>query len=146
MRDVNGYLVSHDIAKALEVSENPHQWEQDVAFDAKLTRLQSQRSRIVTAGNKMQDARDRANAGESTGEELDKRLAEFEDLLATEERTYAAGLDNTPNSLNRTASGLVADVSPTDEFSRASLGDLPDLVVEEELTLPVPSASTPAPG
>lgn len=146
VRDESGALIGREIAKAEEVSDNPHQWRDNLTSKARVTELEVKRERLVALGEDMENARERAYDGKLSGGELDRLTADFEKALAAEEQELVQQQpDGRPDQLRMTASGLETDIFPMIDFERASSGAVPDLSFEEEFTPPTPAASTPAP-
>lgn len=146
VRDESGTLVDCELAKAEEVSDNPHQWKDNLISKTKVTELEVKRARLVAFGEDMDNARERANDGKLFGGELDRLTAEFESALAVEEQELVQQQPDGPDQVRMTTSGLETDIVPMVDFERASSGVMPDQPFEEDFTPPTPASLTPAPG
>jgi hypothetical protein len=141
VRDESGLAVSRDIIRAEAVSPDPAQWEKFSAAKDVQQQVEARRERLQELGEKMKNARVKANNGKLSDKEMDEFKGDLEKALAAESQPLAAG--KTPAVRDKT---FQTHVSPTTDFTATALGASPDKAdADSKPAITRPSADVSAP-
>lgn len=111
VRDETGAFVGRDVIKPESVSDNPRNWTESVVSDEMATQLMARRDRLIVAGEKFEQARERSADGKMSDQDMDKSRTEFGMLLDQEEQAIKVGRETGPVGRDRT---LLTEITPPD--------------------------------